>query len=404
MGTSHSARFTDLYRKSEPKIGFSRIKFAMPPIVIDLRNTEDQRDVIHRAVQALHEGQLVVFPTETVYAVAVSAMNEAAVQRLLTAKRREIGKPPLTLAVKSLDDALDYLPDIKPLALRLARRCWPGPVTLVHADNHPESLIQCLPPLTRAALIPNKFLGLRVPGHQTIRDTLKMLPGPVVITSANRTGEPESLTAQDAVKAFGDDVRLVLDDGRSRFGQSSSVVQVGDDFKLLRPGVVGEQTLRRLSAMMILLVCTGNTCRSPMAEGICRKLIAERMNCTTDELQDRGVVVLSAGIAAGLGSAASPEAVTVLQQWGIDLSGHESQPVTEQLIRHADVIWTMTRSHRQAILEHWPEVSGRAQTLSLDQRDVADPIGGPVEYYRKCAEQIKTELGQRIADLELPNS
>ena len=67
--------------------------------------------------------------------------------------------------------------------------------------------------------------------------------------------------------ALGDEVQLVLNDGRSRLGQPSTVVKVGrKDFEILRPGVVSEQTLRRLSSLMILFVCTGNTCRSPMAE------------------------------------------------------------------------------------------------------------------------------------------
>jgi len=259
-----------------------------------------------------------------------------------------------------------------------------------------------LPSAVQAEFVPQGDLGIRVPGHPLIIETLRMLAGPIALTSANRSGEPESLTAQDAVKALGDEVKLYLDDGRSRFGQASSVVRVTDKLTMLRAGVVGEKTLKRLSAMMILLVCTGNTCRSPMAEGIARKMIAERLKCPADELQDRGVMVLSAGIAANLGSAASSEGVEVLKPLGIDLSAHESQPVTEQLIKHADVIWTMTRSHRQAILDQWPEAGSRTFTLSLDNRDIADPIGGPVEYYRKCAAQITTELEQRLADLPLP--
>lgn len=376
----------------------------MPPLVIDIRAAEDMRDVVHRAVQELHEGNLVVFPTETVYAVAACALSASAIQKLLRLKNRQPNEKPLTLALKSVDDALDYLPDMPPLAQRMARRCWPGPITLVCEDQHPYSLIKQLPPSVQAELTPRGELGIRVPGHPLIIETLRMLAGPVVITSANRSGERESLTAQEAVKALGDEVKLYLDDGRSRFGQASSVVRVTDKLTMLRAGVVGEKTLKRLSAMMILLVCTGNTCRSPMAEGIARKMIAERLQCPPDDLQDRGVMVLSAGIAANLGSAASSEGVEVLKPLGIDLSAHESQPVTEQLIRHADVIWTMTRSHRQAILDQWPEAASRTFTLSLDNRDIADPIGGPVEYYRKCAEQITTELEQRLRDLELPNT
>ena len=86
----------------------------MAPAVIDLKKAADSRDVIHRAVAALADGKLVALPTETVYGVAASALSEEAVNRLLDAKKRD-GKP-LTLAIKSADDALDYVPDMSPLA------------------------------------------------------------------------------------------------------------------------------------------------------------------------------------------------------------------------------------------------------------------------------------------------
>ena len=122
----------------------------MAPTVIDIRSAEDLRDVVHLAVQALAEGKVVAFPTETVYAVAASALDPVATARLLTAKRRKSGQPPLTLAVKSADDALDYVPRMSRLAQRIARRCWPGPITLVCHDDHPESVLTPLGPAMMA--------------------------------------------------------------------------------------------------------------------------------------------------------------------------------------------------------------------------------------------------------------
>ena len=90
-----------------------------------------------------------------------------------------------------------------------------------------------------------------------------------------------------------------------------------------------------------------------------------------------------------------------MAQQGLQLADHESQPLTSQLVRQADLIWVMTRAHRQAIVGQWPEASSRTMVLARDQSDIADPIGGPVEYYEKCAAQIKTELAERIERLDL---
>ena len=134
----------------------------MPPIVINLRKTEDSRDVVHRAVQTLAEGKLVVFPTETVYGLAASARRADGVRRIFEAKGRS-HQAPLALAIRSVEDAIDYAPTLGVKAQRLARRCWPGPITLVVKHGEDESLLRQLPAEVRAAVAPSGEVGLRVP-------------------------------------------------------------------------------------------------------------------------------------------------------------------------------------------------------------------------------------------------
>ncbi|HMP06246.1 MAG TPA: L-threonylcarbamoyladenylate synthase, partial [Lacipirellulaceae bacterium] len=233
----------------------------MPPVVINLRKADDSRDVVHRAVQTLAEGRLVVFPTETVYGLAASARRRDGVQRIYEAKGRS-DKSPLTLAIRSVEDALDYAPHMGLQAERLARRCWPGPVTLVVPHGGDEGLVRQLPEDVRSAVAPNGEVGLRVPAHPVVLDVLNMLAGPVVLISVNRSGEPPATTAQEAVASLGNHLALVLDDGACRYGQASTVVRVGaDECRCLREGVVPRDVLERLAGMLIVIVCTGNTCR-----------------------------------------------------------------------------------------------------------------------------------------------
>lgn len=129
----------------------------------------------------------------------------------------------------------------------------------------------------------------------------------------------------------------------------------------------------------VLFVCTGNTCRSPIAEAILKAK-------STD-----GIEVKSAGIFASNGTPASANTAAVLKEKGID-SNHSSSLLTKELIDWASYILTMTNSHKQEILYRFPEASSKVFTLKEyvgSAGDISDPFGGPVEIYRETYKEME---------------
>lgn len=366
--------------------------------VLDWRASEEPRDIVHRVVECLAQGGVVTLPTETVYGIGASLLAPEAVERLVTVKGRDEGKP-FAIALKGPEEALDWVPHASPLGRRLMRRCWPGPITLVFPLQG-DSLVSQLDDRVRRRICPQGTIGLRVPAHAGVLEVLRLLPAPLALTSANISGKPPAVTGEEVVAQLAERVDLIVDDGRCRYAEASTVVYVaGGELQVLREGVINETVVRRLARFVILFVCTGNTCRSPMAEALCRKLLSERLSCRPEELPDRGYEVLSAGIAALEGAPSTPEAMEVVRERGADLTGHVARYVTTSMLRQADLIVCMTPQHLDAVLDMAPDVADRARLLRPDGGSVADPIGGSIDVYRRCATQIEESLRVLLAEL-----
>ena len=367
--------------------------------IIDLQKVEDPRDVVHRIVENLSAGKLVALPTETVYGIAASALQPKAVERLRELKSRD-GDKPFALAIRSGDECKDYVPDMSPLALRLSRRVWPGPVTLVLPNQHRESAVFQLDPAVQQAVAPGETLGIRVSPDEVLEQVLSLTAGPLALTSANFNGEPPA-TDDAALEQLNGHVDLIVKTGKTHFGAPSTVVEVnGQSVRILREGVVDKATIDQLSGFIGVVVCTGNTCRSPMGEAIFKKLIAEKISSKIEELANQGITIVSAGIAAGPGSPAAMQSMTVMEQQGLDISEHQSRPVTARLANFADLVLTMTNGHRNAIVSQWPTLESRVRTIRHDGGDISDPIGSPIPVYQDCAEQIEGCLRQWVDKID----
>ncbi|MGB2824635.1 MAG: hypothetical protein WBF17_26910, partial [Phycisphaerae bacterium] len=162
-------------------------------------------------------------------------------------------------------------------------------------------------------------------------------------------------------------------------------------WRIVREGVRGAAAIERMWRRMLLFVCTGNTCRSPIAEGLAKKHLAERFGCEVRHLAEKGVEVLSAGV-FGLGAGeATAEAVRAAGELGADISGHRSRILTKELITDADVVFCMTASHIAEVVRLVPDAAEKVRRLDA-RGDVADPIGGGPGVYRRTAKRIDSAV------------
>jgi protein arginine phosphatase len=349
-------------------------------------------ELVNHALDLLKAGHTIVAPTETAYGLLANAEDEKAVRNLFELKKRSLDKT-TAIFIKSHNELSKYTEINDPKIISGIKRLWPGPVTFVLKAKNKN-----WPGIVSS----DGLIGFRCSSHPFIIELMKKAPFPITATSANITGQ--TINSFDDLKSvFSKEIKLfILDESLNFNTMPSTVVAIGDKIDrtvILRKGTVETEIIRKKLTMSdqtdkifrILFVCTGNTCRSPMAEGMLRKLAKE------DGLEYMDVI--SAGTGTLDGYPATNFGVAVAARDGVNITNHHSSQLLSGLMDASDVIFALALNHYQHMISLYPEDQDKTYMLKSFPEDIAnpdlsiaDPIGLDVEEYQKTYNEIKTEL------------
>lgn len=366
---------------------------------------------VEHAARVLRSGGLVVLPAETVYGVYGDASGAGAGLLALKqlARRAEL-KPrtyPWTWHAPSLARILEVLPLRSPLHRRVARVWMPGPVRC-HVERSDAEIAQTLAALNVAPGIldgefpetPGRVVSVRVPDHAATQGVLASAGGAMIAESASNfgVGDGQSLDhgAIARAKELGLDALLAAEP--TRLGRPSTAIRLlaGGGYRVEGVGAADEREIRARVERRIVFVCSGNTCRSPVAEAIARDLLARRESPPGEAPVPTRV--LSAGTGAAPGARMTPESAAVLVEMGIDPGRHASRQLTRDEVMGAERVFVMTRQHRRAVEMLGARVS--AELLDPGGADIDDPIGSPLRQYRDMAKSVRRAVELRLAEIE----
>ncbi len=336
-----------------------------------------RRRMIASAARLLRRGALVAYPTETVYGLGASGLDRKAVERVFAAKGRPPDRP-LLLAVTGPDMLDAVVREVSDQARALMDAFWPGPLSLIlpRSDRVPD-----------AVTAGGEGVGIRCPDHPVARELIRRAGIPVTAPSANISGQPSCRSASEVLEHLGGRIACVIDGGLLQGILESTVLDMTAEVPVVvRRGAVDVSDLRECGPVLaagpsLLVVCAGNTCRSPVAAAI----ISDRLGGS--------VPVESAGVRACGGSPPTEEAVIAARQAGYDLGGHRARGLEDVDWDGVGLVLTMTARQACEVRRHLEGTRKQLPVFTLGELsgggDVADPIGGPLSRYQNMVDRLE---------------
>jgi len=355
--------------------------------IIKINPDGPEREKIKEVIEVLKKGGVIIFPTDTVYGMGAEARDKQAINKVYQIKNRPKDKP-LILFIEKKEKILNLVQKIPFSAQKLINDFWPGPLTLIFkaAISTPSNVIS-----------KEGKVGIRLPAHKIPCAIIKESQILLATTSANISGQPSSLKVEEINENLKKRMDLIIDGGETLLGEESTVVDVTFSPPLLiREGWLSKEKIRETLKREgnILFVCTGNTCRSPMAEGFLKKIWPEDKN---------KVKISSAGTFTLVGLRPTELAIKVMRDRGIDISSYRSTPLSRNLVEKADLILVMSNLHKKMISEISSVKEGKIFLLkefaSGRKEEIPDPIGESLKTYQECAREIEREIEALIKKL-----
>jgi len=310
---------------------------------------DSEKEILTKTVACLKNSGIAIIPTDTVYGLVCDGENEKAKQGIYLIKGRDYSKP-LIGFVRDIEKAKNVAIIPERFFPFISNR-WPGRHTFVFKSKVEIPFI-----VSR-----EKTIGLRIPDFDFVRN-LCLHFSMIASTSANISQTKSAFRLHEIDRTIIENVSIVVE-GFNLSGKESAIWDMTEDIPKLIRG-------------RILFVCSGNSCRSPMAQAITEKMIGNLR-----------IEISSAGTDTSFYNRASQETIEVLKEVGIDITHFVSSSVTEQMLAFSDLIFVMEEKHKERILQLFPQAYDKTFVLN-----VPDPAGGNIFHYREIRDIITDRI------------
>jgi len=334
-------------------------------------------ELLEKLADILNSNGVIIAPTDTVYGLITKAFDENAFNRLETIKGKRV--LPYVTVFSSYQHLEEMTGVLNPFQRRIADALLPGPVTLI-LDANPA-----IPPGFRYAEL---GIGVRIMVSDILTRLSDIIKSPLWATSANRSGTEAPVSFSEIDTDLFEEVNIVMDRGATFYVQPSTIIDLRKmPFRITRKGSGYLKAKNTLEAaqfpLEILIVCTGNICRSPFAEVVLKDYF--------EDPEQSGVNITSAGTHTVNGLPATDKMIEIAGEWGIDHTEHEARQLTDEILISADLILTAEPYHREWIIERIPQIADRIKPLAetINQDSIPDPYGEGMEEYRRSAATIR---------------